>query len=180
MDEAPNGEFTIGPFDKALHHRSTFSCGFPPMDRFLKQGLTRQIAAGWINVFCAATDGGQVVGYYTLSSFDVAEENAAPLSGRSAPPTIPVTYVRGVAVDRTWQGRKIGTALIVDAMRRALRASEIVASAAVVLDVLRDDQFQRRWAFYERLGFQPLGDADNPERVFIGIRDVQATFCGTR
>ena len=47
---------------------------------------------------------------------------------------------------------------------------------AIVLDVLEDDHFDRRWKFYADLGFKSLGDPDNPHRVYITIADVRATL----
>jgi hypothetical protein len=51
-----------------------------------------------------------------------------------------------------------------------------MGAAAIVLDVLKDDHFDRRWNFYEELGFRPLGDPENPLRVFIPMADVRATL----
>lgn len=55
------------------------------------------------------------------------------------------------------QGKGLGTALIIYAMRRGMGIAEQMGAAAIVLDVLRDDHFDRRWRFYEELGFRPLG-----------------------
>ena len=70
----------------------------------------------------------------------------------------------------------LGTALLIDAMPRCLGIAEQMGAAAIVLDVLKDDQFERRWGFYEDLGFKPLGDPDNPCRVYIPISDIRATL----
>jgi hypothetical protein len=61
-------------------------------------------------------------------------------------------------------------------MRRCLKISEEMGAAAIVLDVLEDEHFERRWQFYKDLGFRPLGDPDNPHRVFIPMADVKATL----
>ena len=47
---AETGAFDVQKFDKALHNRSALSCGFPPIDRFLEDGLTAQIANGYVSV----------------------------------------------------------------------------------------------------------------------------------
>jgi hypothetical protein len=53
-----------------------------------------------------------------------------------------------------------------------------MGAAAIVLDVLEDDHFDKRRRFYDGLGFRPLGDPLNPTRVFIPMADVQATLGG--
>ena len=39
---------TIAKFDKALHDRSAFSCGFAPIDNFLKSSLSDQVKDGMV------------------------------------------------------------------------------------------------------------------------------------
>lgn len=51
-----------------------------------------------------------------------------------------------------------------------------MCAAAIVLDVLEDGHFDRRWRFYEDLGFRPLGDPDNPNCVYIPMAAVRATL----
>ena len=52
---------TIAKFDKALHDRSAFSCGFGPIDNFLKSSLSDQIkngmVAAWIATFIGVIAG---------------------------------------------------------------------------------------------------------------------------
>ena len=74
------------------------------------------------------------------------------------------------------QGKSLGTALVIDAMKRCAGIADQMGAAAIVLDVLDGDQFDRRWKFYVDLGFLPLGDTDNPRRVFIPMADVRATL----
>ena len=45
-----------------------------------------------------------------------------------------------------------------------------------LMDVLDGDNAERRWKFYADLGFRPLGDPDNPRRVFIPMADVRASL----
>ena len=63
---------TIAKFEKALHDRSAFSCGFAPIDNFLKSSLSDQIKAGMVAAWIA-TDGDDpaVLGFYTLGAMAV-------------------------------------------------------------------------------------------------------------
>ncbi|WP_114964232.1 GNAT family N-acetyltransferase [Alkalilacustris brevis] len=168
---------TIAKFDKALHDRSAFSCGFGPIDNFLKSSLSDQIKAGMVAAWVAtADDDPAVLGFYTLGAMAVRSDFGPKKWQRAGVPDIPVIYIRAVAVRKDMQGKGLGTALIVDAMQRCLGIADQMGAAAVVLDVLKDDHFDRRWRFYEELGFRPLGDSENPERVFISMANVRATL----
>lgn len=170
-------ELTISQFDKALHDRSAFSCGFEPIDKFLKEALTDHIKSGYLTAFMA-TDEGQkdVIGFYTLNAFAVSPDHIETPKRPRPPPTIPATYIKAVAVHEDWQGKGIGRALMVHALRQAMEISEKVGSMAIVLEVLRDEAFERRFAFYEGLGFQPMNDPENTDRVYISMNDIRATL----
>lgn len=167
----------IARFDKALHDRSAFSCGFGPIDNFLKSSLSDQTRNGMVTAWIATAEGHPaVLGFYTLGALAVRADLGPTKWQRAGVPDIPVIYIRAVAVRKDMQGKGLGTALVVDAMRRCLGIAEQMGAAAIVLDVLEDDHFKRRSRFYADLGFQPLNDPDNPQRVFIPVADVRATL----
>lgn len=168
---------TIATFDKTFHDRSAFFCGFGPIDNFLKSSLSDQVKSGMVAAWMATADNDPaVLGFYTLGAMAVRADLGPKKWRRAGVPDIPVIYIRAVAVREDMQGAGIGTALLVDAMRRCLRLSKQMGAAAVVLDVLKDAHFARRRRFYAELGFQPLGDPENPDRVFIPMSDVRATL----
>lgn len=168
---------TIAQFDKALHDRSAFSCGFGPIDNFLKLSLSNQIKIGIIAAWIATANGDPaVLGFYTLGAMAVRADLGPDKWQRAGVPDIPVIYIRAVAVREDMQGKGLGTALVVDAMRRCLEIANQMGAAAIVLDVLKDNHFDRRFRFYQDLGFKPLNDPQNPARVFIPMADVRATL----
>ena len=168
---------TIRLFDKALHDRGAFSCGFAPIDNFLKSSLSDQIKSGMVAAYMATEEGDPaVLGFYTLGALAVRADLGPKAWSRARMPDVPVIYIRAVAVREDRQGDGLGTALLIDAMARCADIADRMGAAAIVLDVLKDDHFDRRWRFYETLGFRPLGDPDNPERVFISMADVRASL----
>ncbi|MEO9516473.1 MAG: GNAT family N-acetyltransferase [Paracoccaceae bacterium] len=168
---------TLAKFDKNTHDRSAFSCGFEPIDNFLKSSLTDQIKAGMVAAWIATTeDDPTVLGFYTLGAMAVRSEFGPAKWQRSRVPDVPVIYIRAVAVRKDMQGKGLGSALVIDAMKRCDAISTQMGAAAIVLDVLEDDAFEKRWAFYRDLGFAPLGDPTNKHRVFISMADVRATL----
>ena len=168
---------TIAKFDKVLHDRSAFSCGFAPIDNFLKSSLSDQIRNGMVMAWImTAADDSAVLGFYTLGAMAVRADLGPKKWKCAGVPDIPVIYIRAVATREDTQGKGLGTALVIDAMKRGIDISEQMGAAAIVLDILQDDHFDRRWNFYAELGFQPLGDPDNPHRVFIPMSDVRSTL----
>lgn len=167
----------IGKFNKALHDRSAFSCGFAPIDHFLKNSLSDQIKAGLVAAWITTNDDDPaVLGFYTLGAMAVRADLGPRKWQRAGIPDIPVIYLRAVAVRKDKQGLGLGSALVIDALKRCLGIFEQMGAAAITLDVLQDDHFDRGWKFYAGLGFKPLGDPDNPNRVFIPMADSRATF----
>ncbi len=168
---------SIAKFDKALHDRSAFCCGFGPIDNFLKLSLSDQIKDKMLVAWMATADDSlAVVGFYTLSALAVRAGLGPKKWQRGRIQDVPVIYVRALGVHEDMQGRGYGTALMIDAMRRCLRITDQMGAAAIVLDILEDDHFERRWKFYTDLGFWPLNDPDNLHRVFIPMGNVKATL----
>ncbi len=85
-------------------------------------------------------------------------------------------YLRALAVREDQQGQGLGTALMIDAMRRCLAIADRIGAAAIVLDVLTGAQAERRWTFATNLGFRPLHDPATPNRAFIPLAAVRATL----
>jgi GNAT superfamily N-acetyltransferase len=167
----------IAKFDRALHDRSAFSCGFAPIDHFLKSSLSDQTKPGMVAAWIASLPGKrEVLGFYTLGALAVRADLGSPKWQRAGVPDVPVIYIRAVAVRSDVQGRGVGSALVVDAMRRCVRIADQMGAAAIVLDVLEDEHVERRDKFYAELGFLPLGDLRNPHRLFITMADVRATL----
>ena len=72
-----------------------------------------------------------VLGFYTLSMADVEPKAVAGALGESLPRyALPVALIGRLAVDLRVRGRRVGEALLVDALRRVLEASAVVGCVA--------------------------------------------------
>ncbi len=179
-DRATAPGIVIEPFDSARHDRSGFACGTDRLDNFLRFSARKQQKDDFTRVFVAVAEGSpRVLGYYALNAHAVATGDLGAARPRRAPNTgsVPALYLSMIAVDRSWQGRGLGSDLAVDALGRALHVAGETGLKLVVLDAIDDggnEVLARRMAFYRRLGFQSF--QDHPERMFIAIDTIRAMF----
>lgn len=108
-------------------------------------------------VVCPQPDPDLVVGYFSLSTAQ-AERRILPTAKlrRGSPDEVPFLLIGRLAVDAAWRGKGVGSALLIEALRRALRVSQIAGLRAVVAHAIDDAAV----GFYERHGFvhSPLGE----------------------
>ena len=106
---------------------------------------------------CIAEQPDRVVGYFSISAA-VEQRNALPSAKlrRGLPAQVPLLLIGRLAVDAQWRGRGLGSALLADALRRCLAASEIAGIRGVVAHAIDEAAV----GFYERHGFtlSPLGE----------------------
>jgi len=177
--QAKQPSLFIMKFNKALHDRSAFSCGFQPIDNFLKSSISEQIKNNLVTVWVAVEDSlvkSPVKGFYALNAHTIAQTELPKLSGKSRKDNIPAIYLNAVAVDKSCQGSGVGTALMVHAIRKSLEVSEQIGCAVIILDVLDDGDnkaFKRRVAFYENLGFKFIESPEHPHRMYLSIADAK-------
>jgi len=157
----PDFSYSIEPLE-SQHNRADFSCGIEELDRYLKQQARQDLQRFLTTVFVLHDlEHQRIAGYYTLAATAI-ELAALPDSiTRKLPkyPLIPGTLLGRLAVDREYQGQKLGTFLLFDALQRS-RNSQI-ASMAVVVDA-KDD---RAKAFYEYHQFLPF--PRQPLRLYL-------------
>jgi GNAT superfamily N-acetyltransferase len=154
------------------HDRLAFSCGVPELDHYLhvqaRQDAKRKVAAPFVLV----DTNGIIVGYYTLSAYTVRLGELPQDVARRLPkyPLIPATLLGRLAVDRAHHGRRLGKLLLMDALLRSWKSTEVVASVGVVAEAMND----AARAFYESYKFIPL--TDQPRKLFLAMRTIQKAF----
>lgn len=105
-----------------------------------------------------------VLGYYTLSMALVAAAAAEGALGRRLPKyPMPVALIGRLAVDERARGRRIGEALLVDALRRVADAAALLGCVGVIVDA-KDAAAE---GFYLKYGFVVIDAASWPHRLFL-------------
>lgn len=165
MDEPA---LAIEPLD-SHHARAAFSCGEPALDIYLQRQASQDIRRRVAQVFVATCDDPEeIAGYYSLSAASFAKDELPPAMAKKLPYyPVPAAVLGRLAVDRKYQGRKIGEMLLLDAIRRVVGASAAIAIHAIVVDV----QNEKARTFYERYGF--LKFASERRRLFLPLETFQ-------
>lgn len=152
------------------HDRDSFDCGVDPLNTYLKR-FARQNHENGISVTivaCADDDPKKILGYYSVSSGEVAFGDLPDGVKKKLPKyPVPVMRIGRLAVDQSTKGTGLGRQLLVDALHRALDAAKIMGIFAVVVDA-KDDGAK---SFYKKYGF--IEFKDRPMVLFIAIETVR-------
>ena len=135
----------------AAHLSDGFACGEAILDDWLKRRALSNQASGASRSFVVADREGRVVAYYALAAGAVTHRAATGSVRRNMPDPIPVLVLGRLAVDRRFQGIKLGAALLQDAVKRAAS----VAHNAGVRALLTHALHERARQFYLHYGFEP-------------------------
>jgi GNAT superfamily N-acetyltransferase len=151
----------------AHHNRKAFECGEPSLDLFLqqqaRQGMEKRISRTFVAVETSAP--ATILGYHTTL---VMALKPGQVSTKLTRADIPALLLARFAIDRQWQGRQIGKALLFDVLKRAALVAELTGLYAVVLDAIND----RAKSFYLRYGFREL--LDDPLHLYLPVETILA------
>jgi GNAT superfamily N-acetyltransferase len=156
-----DADFTEPVALEPAHDIGAFDCGRPELTSWLKERALRAAESETARTFVVCREAGRVVAYFSLAAGAVAHVHAetrerAPRRLRqNAPDPVPVIILGRLAVDRSEQGRGLGSALVSEAMRRAVQASSLIGARALLVHALDAPLV----AYYQSLGFTPFSPA---------------------
>jgi GNAT superfamily N-acetyltransferase len=142
-------------------------CGQAALNQFLQRyALVNQKANSAQTYVCCQGD--VVVGFYSLvvGSADPLATPSRVMKGLARHP-VPVMILARLAVDQEHQGKKLGQALLKDALLRIAQAADI-AGIRYLLVHAKDDA-ARRW--YETWEFEP--SPTDPYHLFLMLKDLK-------
>jgi GNAT superfamily N-acetyltransferase len=146
-----------------------FTSGVFSLDEWLKRRALANQAGGAARTFVVC-EADKVVGYYALASGAVNVAAAPGRFRRNMPEPIPVVVLARLAVDRTYQGRNLGRALVRDAARRVLHAADAIGIRGIIVHAISNDAK----AFYLALGFElsPI----EPMTLMVTLTDIRRSL----
>lgn len=131
------------------HHLNLFDCGEEVLNLWLKRNALKNQQNQASRTF-VIYEGDVVVGFYALAAGAVTHQFVSGAIRRNMPDPIPVIVLGRLAIDVNHQGKKLGAALLKDAVLRAKIVAEQVSVKALLVHALNDNARH----FYLNYGFQ--------------------------
>ncbi|MBD2796496.1 GNAT family N-acetyltransferase [Xenorhabdus sp. 18] len=140
------------------HNRKAFDCGIHELNQFLqqqaRQKTIKHIAKSY--VACRASEPTTILGYYTLTGYSVITPPAHRDYKKYPHPLNAVKLAR-LAVDRSYQGQRIGEKLLVDAIYRTVLVSQQISAIGLFVDPMNSKVIP----FYQQYGFLSVEPEDH-------------------
>ena len=154
---------------RTSHQIGNFTSGVVSLDEWLKRRALANQVSGAARTFVVC-EADKVAGYYALASGAVHVATAPGRFRRNMPDPIPVVVLARLAVDRSYQGRSLGRALVRDAARRVVNAAEAIGIRGILVHAISDDAK----AFYLALGFEP--SPIEPMTLMATLTDIRKSL----
>lgn len=152
------------------HDRVLFESDSKPLNHYLREQVSQDVRRRIAACFVAVTDANRIAGYYTLASASLLLSDLPIEIVKKLPryPTVPAVRMGRLAVDKIFKGQGLGSALLADALSRAVR-SEIAAYALIV-----DAKDENSASFYKYHGFIAL--PESPLSLFLPLATAIKCF----
>jgi GNAT superfamily N-acetyltransferase len=147
------------------HRVEGFCSGVQPLDEWLIRRAWNNQVSGASRTYVVAA-AGAVVGYYCLASGALALREAPGRIRCNMPDPVAMAILGRLAVDRTWQGRGLGVALLRDAVERTRAAGTILGVRGILVHALSE----KAAAFYVRHGF--VASPTNPLSLVLSLKPI--------
>ncbi len=157
--------------DRKRHDRKSFDCGVKALNSYLQMMASQHASRDNTRTFVLEDENNPsvIIGYYTLTMISI-DLTALPTDLRKKHHNVhSAGLIARLGVDKRYKGKGFGEWLLVDALKKLLRASESVAFPLIVVDA-KDGAAD----FYKKFGFVPFFDAKH--RLFITVDSVRKSF----
>jgi predicted GNAT family N-acyltransferase len=162
--------WVIEPLNSSKHVRGHFSCGNEALDSYLKKQASQDVKKKLAKVFVVRQpNSSSIIGFYTLSAASFNKSTLPTSHSKKLPySNVPAVLIGRLAVDQTWQGKKLGEYLLIDACQRVVETSQNTLAINAIIVQAKD---QSAKDFYFKYGFIPF--MDEPLHLFIPIRTLE-------
>jgi len=157
--------------DKTKHDRKRFDCGVKALNNYLKMLANQQAQKDNTRTYVIEDPQNKslIIGFYTLTMTQVDLEKLPPGLQKKHKLTTSGGLIARLAVDKKYKNNGFGEWLLIDALKKLLQASNIVAFPLVIVDA--KDVSKK---FYEKYGFTAFQDIQN--KLFITTATLKATL----
>ncbi|ODS24863.1 GNAT family N-acetyltransferase [Candidatus Endobugula sertula] len=143
------------------HDRKAFDCGVRELNQCLQQQARQKTVKHISKTYVACRDSASttIIGYHTLTGYSVITPPAHKDYKKYPHPLNAVNLAR-LAVDRSYQGQKLGEKLLIDVIYRTVLVAEQISAIGLFVDPMTPEVTP----FYQQYGFLP---ADSDEHSHI-------------
>ena len=159
--------------DKKRHNRKAFDCEVDALNKYLNSMANQHSVKDNTRTYILenSENPSDIVGYYTLAMTTIELSKLPPKLQKKHFGNHSSALIARLAVDKKYKHKKIGSWLLIDALKRILNASDIVAFPMVIVDA-KDGVAE----FYEKFGFSPFLNEEN--KLYLPIATIRANFGG--
>ena len=149
------------------HDVDSFDCGDENKNKFLKTFALQNSKGGLGRTYVAVKPSdAKVYGYYTISSSAVKFESL-PQSRHLPRYPIPAILIGKLAIDKGTQKQGLGTALLFNALSRAVAVAEEIGVFLIEIKAVNENAK----ALYIKIGFVEM--LDERAKLYLGIKKVR-------
>jgi predicted GNAT family N-acyltransferase len=144
----------IEPLNPSRHDRAGFCSGHAGLDEYLRRYAAQGHRKSLVRVYVAVDEADRVRGYYTLSAASVRHDELPEDAAKGLPKyPVPAVLIGRMAVDAAERekGSRLGSRLLIHALKQALRAADAIGVGCVIVDAKSEAA-----GFYRKFGFRPL------------------------
>ncbi|WP_337270893.1 GNAT family N-acetyltransferase [Oryzifoliimicrobium ureilyticus] len=145
------------------HDLHLFNSGHDSLDEWPRRRARANQVSGASRPYVVCK-GERVVGYYCLSSGALAFSKAPGTIRRNMPDPVPMAVLGRLAIDRSWQGKGIGPAVLQDAVLRTGQAAHIMGIRGLLVHAISEEVK----AFYEHFEFS--ASPANPMTLVLSLK----------
>jgi predicted GNAT family N-acyltransferase len=152
---------------RAEHNRTSFSCGVPVLDSYLKERAKKDVKRGMCAVHVLAEET-TIIGFYTLSPFTLKLTSLPVEVAKKYPSNmlLPCWLIGRLAVDLQFRRQNFGQVLLTDALYNVLTLAEKAGGYCVVVDAKNEEVKP----FYIKYGFKPV--IDDELRLYLPVSSI--------
>jgi len=161
------GEITAPALLTPEHDLEAFDSGNATLDEWLITRALKNQDSGASRTFVICDDG-KVIGYYALATGSVERDVATSNFSRGMPEPIPVIVLGRLAIDKNYQGKRLGAALLKDVMLRTVTISQNVGVRGLLVHAISEDAKR----FYMKYGFQEC--PTEPMTLLISVKNIKS------
>ena len=154
--------------DKNKHDRKSFDCGINALNHYLRVMANQQSNKENARTYILEDQSNpkQIIGFYTLTMQTLDLEKLPLHLQKKHKSASTCGLIARLAVDKKYAKKGFGEWLLIDALKKLLKASDLVGFPIITVDA-KDGAAP----FYEKFGFTPF--LKHPDTLYMTITNIR-------